>query len=60
MQVEVLNKEGYPPIELRQFNVDKDLINGGTVVTPQYDDVTYTQIIPKAAQINEIENNIIY
>ena len=60
MQVEVLNKEGYPPIELRQFNVDKDLINGGTVVTPQYDDVTYTQIIPKVAQINEIENNIIY
>ena len=60
MQVEVLNKEGYPPIELRQFNVDKDLINGGTVVTPQYDDVTYTQIIPKAAQISKIENNIIY
>ena len=56
MEVEVLTKDGKPPIELRQFNVDKDIVNGGTRVIPESTQYTYTPIIVKN-DVNEVINN---
>ena len=56
MEVEVLTKDGKPPIELRQFDVDKDIVNGGTRVVPESTQYTYTPIIVKN-DVNEVINN---
>lgn len=60
MQVEVLAKDNKPSIELRQFNVDKDIVNGGTRVVPQSTEYNYTPIIVKEDSIEPIDNNEIY
>lgn len=60
MNVDVLSKNEEPQIELRQFNVDKDLVNGGTYIIPQNVQYTYTPIIVKDNVVNEIENEEIY
>ena len=60
MNVDVLSKNEEPQIELRQFNVDKDLVNGGTYIIPQNVQYTYTPIIVKDNVVNEIENKEIY
>lgn len=60
MEVEVLAKDNEPQIELRQFNVDKDNINGGTYVVPQSTQYTTTPIIIKKEVPSEIDNEIIY
>ena len=60
MNVDVLSKNEEPQIELRQFNVDKDLVNGGTYIIPQNVQYTYTPIIVKDNTVDEIENEEIY
>ena len=60
MNVDVLSKNEEPQIELRQFNVDKDLVNGGTYIIPQNVQYTYTPIIVKDNTVDEIENKEIY
>jgi hypothetical protein len=60
MNIDVLSKNEEPQIELRQFNVDKDSVNGGTYIIPQNVQYTYTPIIVKDNVVNEIENKEIY
>ena len=60
MNIDVLKKDNHPEIELRQFNVDKDIVNGGTYIVPQSVQYTHTPILIDNYFGGTIENNVIY
>ena len=57
MNLEVLVKDEESPIELRQFNVGIDEINGGTKVIPQKTQYTRTKIFLNNNETEDVEDN---
>ena len=58
--LEVLTKDEESPFELRQFNVDKDYVNGGTKIIPQKAQSTRTKIFIDNNEVEEDYNSEIY
>lgn len=60
MSVDVFTPPNDIMMELRQYNVIEDNLNGGTKVAPQEDKITVTQTIYNIEQMQPVENNEIY
>lgn len=58
--LEVLTKDEESPFELRQFNVNKDYVNGGTKIIPQKAQSTRTKIFVDNDEVEEEYNGEIY
>lgn len=62
MSVDVLTPKNGDMIELKQFDVDEDILHGGTRVSPQRAQYTYTNttIESQEKQVNDIHNDEIF
>lgn len=62
MAIDVLTPKNGDLVELKQFDVDDDILNGGTRVVPQYSQYTYTntELADKQAKPQDINNGEIF
>lgn len=60
MNIDVFTPPNDIMMELRQYDVTEDNLNGGMRITPQKNEITTTQTIYEIEQMESIENNEIY
>lgn len=60
MQIDVLTPPNDIMMELKQYNVEEDTIEGGTRIVPQQSKYTYTQAYIEKKDVAVEENNEIY
>ena len=60
MQIDVLTPPNDIMMELKQYNVEEDIIEGGTRIVPQQSKYTYTQTYIEKEDVTVEENNEIY